>query len=283
MTGMKKLFSLLLIFTPLMGMGQVVSWDIEYEDWNFEKTAAKEKVIVKHPYLREADVKYSKRIHRVIDTRQKINKVLTWERNPFTKYIHEAVLKNEIKAYKSDSLFTATAYTAEEAAKLGGTETTIQIQDPMYPDDEFALIDTTIVEPFEWYNIKKIRVMEDWYFDFKHSVFKPRIIGLAPLYQPMIEGVLLPEQPLYWLYIEEIRPEMAQMELFNRSNDAARLSIDDFFQMRMFDSYIVKYSNEFDLDINKFEEFENNDLAVLLKGEEIKNDLFIIEHDLWEY
>ena len=120
-------------------------------------------------------------------------------------------------------------------------------------------------------------------FDFKHSVFKPRIIAIAPLYQPMVEGILLDEQPLYWIYMEDLRPDMANFELFNRTNDAARLSVEDFFQMRLFDSYVIKFSNEFDLDINQYEEYDGDNLGVLLKGEEIKNELFIFEHDLWEY
>lgn len=283
MKGLKTLVFLFIATFAINMNAQVVSWDIDYNDWNFKKDAVKERQIIPNPIFREADIKYSKRIHRIIDTRQKLNRVLTWDANPFTRYIHEGVLNGNYTAYTSDSLFTGSSYTLEEVQKRGGVEMTIQVQDPAYPDDEFALIDTTINEPFEFYYIKKFRLMEDWIFDFKHSVFKPRIIAIAPLFQPNVEGILLDEQPLYWLYMEDLRPDLANFELFNRTNDAARLSVEDFFQMRLFDSYVIKYSNEFDIDINQFEEFEGDNLGVLLKGEEMKNELFIFEHDLWEY
>ena len=283
MKGFKILAILLLAGITLNSNAQVVSWDVDYNDWNFKKDAVTERKIIPNLDYREADIKYSKRIHRIIDVRQKLNRVLTWDANPFTRMLHLGVLNGDYTPYTSDSLFTGSSYTLEEVTKRGGIEQTIQIQDPEYPDDEFATIDTTISEPFEYYKITKIRVMEDWIFDFKHSTFKPRIIAISPLFENMVEGQILGEESLYWIYMEEIRPDMANFELFNRTNDAARLSVEDFFQMRLFDSYVIKYSNQFDLSINQFEEYDGDNLGILLKGEEIKNDLFVFEHDLWEY
>ena len=39
----------------------------------------------------------------------------------------------------------------------------------------------------------------------------------------------------------------------------------------------------FDNKITDFQEFENDATGALLKSDEIKNDLFIFEHDLWQY
>ena len=283
MKGYKILTICLLASIAFSSNAQVVSWDVDYNDWNFKKDAVNERKIIPNPILREADVKYSKRIHRIIDTRQKLNRVLTWDANPFTRLIHEGTLNGDYVAYRSDSLFTGSSYTLEEVKERVGINDIIEVQDPDDPENEFATVEKEINEPFEYFNIKKFRLMEDWMFDFKHSVFKPRIIAIAPLYQPMVEGILLDEQPLYWIYMEDLRPDMANFELFNRTNDAARLSVEDFFQMRLFDSYVIKFSNEFDLDINQYEEYDGDNLGVLLKGEEIKNELFIFEHDLWEY
>ena len=57
----------------------------------------------------------------------------------------------------------------------------------------------------------------------------------------------------------------------------------NFFQMRIFDSYIVFQSNVFDSYVNQFPENEDNGVNALLASDEIKNDLFIFEHDLWQY
>ena len=83
--------------------------------------------------------------------------------------------------------------------------------------------------------------------------------------------------------MDDLRPIIVNIELFNTDNDAARISYDDFFQMRMFSSYIVKESNVYDMDINLFDEFKDDGIAAQLESDRIKNDLFILEHDLWQY
>jgi hypothetical protein len=61
------------------------------------------------------------------------------------------------------------------------------------------------------------------------------------------------------------------------------MSFDHWFQMRQFSSYIVKESNMYDLDIAGLEEFRDDGVEALLESDRIKNELFILEHDLWEY
>ena len=170
----------------------------------------------------------------------------------------------------------------EEVKDLGSYEIVTQILNwEYYPEEVYK--DTTFIEEMDWFKIKKIRIMEEWLFDAQHSTFKPRIIGIALMHEPVINGVILREEPLYWLMMEDLRPALTNMEVFNRHNSSARLSADDFFEMRLFDSYIVKEENVYDYDIAVLDEFAGDNLGVLLKGEEIKNDLFIFEHDLWEY
>jgi hypothetical protein len=56
-----------------------------------------------------------------------------------------------------------------------------------------------------------------------------------------------------------------------------------FFEKRMFSSYIIKQSNEFDYSIKYYEEFKDNPFGALLEAENLKQKLFEMEHDLWEY
>jgi gliding motility associated protien GldN len=261
---------------------QITSWDPEYEDFNYEKVAIKQLETFQKPKLLERDIKYTKRIHRIIDLRQKVNNVLSWERNPLVRNLHNAVLSGEVYAYYSDSLSMTVPYTTEEAKDLGSYEIITKILDWEYHPEE-VYKDTVFIEKIEWFSIKKIRIMEEWIFDAQHSTFKPRIIGLALMHQPIIEGVILNEQPLYWLKMDEIRPYLTNMEIFSRHNNSARVNADDFFEMRLFDSYIVKEENIFDLDIAQLDEYNGDNLSILLRGEIIKNDLFIFEHDIWEY
>ncbi len=259
-----------------------------FEEWNYEKKAAKDRKVIEHRYTGEASVKYAKRIHRIIDAREKQNLVMHWPRNPFYRIIHEAALKGPdqeggVRAYTSDSLDRGNYYTEDQVKVRGGSEFVTQVQNPDNPDDEWDLIDTVIPIPFEPEAIKKYRIMEDWIFDYKYSDFRARIIAIAPMFNMTSSGVDLGEQPLFWVKMEDLRPILVNQEVFNPYNDAARLSFDDWFEMRMFSSYIIKESNYNDWDLKDYPELEDDGLELLLRSEELKNNLFIFEHDLWEY
>jgi gliding motility associated protien GldN len=254
------------------------------EDWTYDKKAVNERKVIPHRYTREANVKYHKRIHRIIDTREKQNLPMHWPKNPFYNIIYEAATKPDnpygtVTAYTSDSLENGGIYSQSQILERGGYELIMEVEDEYgYPKD------TTIIVPFEPDQIKKYRIMEDWVFDYNYSDFRATIISIAPLFMQVAgEGVELGEAALFYVKMEDLRPILVNMEIFNPYNDAARLSFDDWFEMRMFSSYIVKESNVWDYDIKYYEENEDNPFAALLKSEAIKNDLFIFEHDLWEY
>jgi hypothetical protein len=72
--------------------------------------------------------------------------------------------------------------------------------------------------------------------------------------------------------------------VFNPSgNDSKRITFDDWFEQRLFSSYIIKESNMWDLRITDMDEFKTTNISALLEAERIKNSLFEFEHDLWEY
>jgi gliding motility associated protien GldN len=260
---------------------------IDYADFitsgehdTYYKVAVRERNAVSLPHLREADVKYSKRIIRCIDSRQKMNKALNWPRQMLINVLYPALKEGKILPFKNDSL--SSAYTTTDFS-LRGTSLEIITICPD-PDDIDLCYDSEAVVPFEQEKIEKYWVMEDWIFDYKHGSFQPRILAIAPIYKPVFSGFEANEQPLCWIEMDDnLRNYLASKEMFNRYNQAARLSFDDFFQMRLFDSYIVYESNVFDNFINQFQAYENDGVAALLESDHIKNDLFIFEHDLWQY
>jgi gliding motility associated protien GldN len=86
-------------------------------------------------------------------------------------------------------------------------------------------------------------------------------------------------RPLFWIYFNDLRPYLVRYEYFNRVNDGQRITYDDAFAKRMFNSYIIKESNVYDRYINAYA----TGLDALLESDRIKNDIFIFEHDLWEF
>jgi gliding motility associated protien GldN len=274
-------FVLVLLFSALPTNAQ-----INYSDFitggehsSYPRVAVYQRKIVPIPLIGEVDVKYSKRIIRCIDARQKMNKQLEWPRSPLNLLLYAGLTEGAIIPYRTDSL--ASSYNGDQFRQRVTYNKTMEIIDD--PEDPDSRREVEITVDFDYSKIHKFWVMEDWVFDYKHSVFKPRIIAIAPIYMREFESFTAPEAPLCWIKMDDIRQLLANTEMFNRYNDGARLSYDDFFQMRIFDSYIVYESNVFDNYVNQFQEYENDQVGALIKSDEIKNDLFIFEHDLWQF
>ena len=110
-----------------------------------------------------------------------------------------------------------------------------------------------------------------------------RILGLAPLQEgrdELTEELDGTFNPLFWVYFPEARKVLINAEVFNLvKNDAERRTYDDIFWKRMFGSTIIKESTVYDRKVNEF----MVGLDALLEAERIKEEIFNIEHDLWEY
>ncbi len=257
----------------------------KYLEYNYDKMSIKERKALPYPSLREADVLYAQRIVRMIDTREKKNLPLQWPKNPLNKLMYEMTTVGEdgnpgqLKAYKNDSL--TSVYMVDEVKKMGAIEETVQVQ--VDPNDPYYLVDSTVYTPFDYVSIRKYMIGEEWIFDKQRSQFFPRIDWIAPVYKPLLGGIELPEQPMFFVSWNELRNVLVNEEIFNRKNDAMRLSYNDYFEMRLFSSYIIRESNEFDLAISDMPEFKDNPMEALYESERIKEELFNWEHDLWEY
>lgn len=277
---MKKVFLVLFCSFSILSFAQLPSYEFSF----YDKSIPNEGQAVARRPLAEARTKYSKRIHRVIDARMKQNKDISWPKNPLNEILYNAVLGKYSdvgipKAYKNDSL-TSTMQKAEILEK-GSYEETVMMEKPPGSGNFEPVI---FKEPFNREKIVKFRIMEDWIFDAQHSDLKPRIIAIAPLYNMVSQsGIPLGEAELFWVKMDQLNPILAQQEVFNKHNDAARLSYDHWFTKRMFTSHIVKESNVYDLDIGFIEEYRDDGVEALLAADRIKNDLFVMEHDLWEY
>jgi gliding motility associated protien GldN len=280
---MKKTIVIVLTSLTLLSNAQIPSYELQ----PYPRAIPNEGKPVARSYLGESRVNYSKRVHRVIDARMKQNKVLAWPRNPLSLVLWTAVTQGYADmpkpvAYANDSLVTEISVStikqkAEDTVR-------VWVPNPDNPNDPYDLIQVSVVEVFEYTKIVKFHVMEDWIFDVQRGHMVPRIIAIAPMY-PMISqsGVDLGEVELFWVKLEDILPILAQQEIFNTKNDAARMSYDHWFDKRLFASTIVKESNMYDLAIKYMPEYQDDGVGVLLEADRIKNDLFIMEHDVWEY
>src|SRR5690606_30635274 len=123
-------------------------------------------------------------------------------------------------------------------------------------------------------------IKEDWIFNENTSTLICRIIGIAPVMPSTDEsGVSIGDKTLYWVYYPDLRPVLARKEVYNPKNDAVRLSWEDLFEARMFESVIYKESNVFHRNIADYAQGVDG----VLEADRIKQTMFEWEHDLWSY
>ena len=241
--------------------------------------------VIPYTHLREADVMWATRIWRKIDLREKINHPLYYptqaikNRRSLAQVILEAVSEGSLTAYEAlDDEFTVTLTKAEIERQLQFVDT-LYIENPEPPYD---LQMQVVNEPFDPSTIKEFRLKEDWFFDRQKSIMDVRIIGIQPVKDNIDRqsGEYRGKEPMFWVYFPEARNIFASAEVFNRQNDAERRTIEDIFWKRMFGSYIYKEKNVYDRQIS---DYMLNGIDQLLEAERIKEEIFILEHDLWEY
>lgn len=241
-----------------------------------------ERRVIPYTYLREADVMWSKRIWRIIDLREKLNHDMYFPidviagRRSLMQVIWDGVTKDgSITAYsdENDGDFT-TQYSKTDLDNKYNTWDTTQMEDPGTGEMREVVTQRQFV-PSE---VKQFRVKEDWFFDRQRSVMDVRIIGIAPVRFYEKNGKSRFET-MFWIYYPEARFAFVSAEVYNKGNDAERRTYEDIFWKRRFSSYIYKETNVYNRRINTY----MSGLDALLEAEKIKEDIFNMEHDLWEY
>ncbi len=281
---MKKLIlSILLtglLLSPAFMMGQITA--NAPTDGLYQNQGVINRVPMPLPSVRKADIMWSKRIWREIDFRQKMNNVFYFptvpqqNRKSFITVIMDALKQGKITAYdlsSTDELLVPITYNEIISRQTDTIHKTLRRPYPPY--DEY---DTVIISSFDPTQVMRLRLKEDWYFDSKLSEMLVRIEAFCPVMLKERGGQQVPV-PLFWVSYADARKVLARALAFNPANSAARLSYDDIFIKRLFESYIYKEQNMYDRRINAYATGVN----AIRESNRIKRQMFNFEQYLWQY
>ena len=280
---MKKFFVVLLLFGivgTFFNTQQTYAQNVN--DGVYVKENIPGKRPVPYPVLREADILWTKKIWQIIDCREKLN-------HPFYYPLEDmddrkSLISLLIYGINNEGL---TVFHDHEFKQLATRDEVYQMFDAL-PDTQYVpdpntgeLVQTVIEGEIRYDQVYQYEIKEQWYFDKQHSTMNVRILGICPVRRYLdLETGQERKQRTFWVYFPEVRPLLAGQEVFNRNNDAQRVSFDDIFFQRRFNSYIVRETNVYD---NRQVMAYMQGLNVLHEAEKIKQELFEMEHDLWEF
>ena len=251
----------------------------------FDEIHVEFKKPVPYPPLRQADVAYQWRIWQKIDFREKMNQPFYYPISDrvgwksFMNTILDALRAGDLTAYddRVDDEFTTPLTWSDLEFRLKG-----QVDSIDQFDQSGVFLGKKISYPDEYQpgEVKSLKLKEVWYFDKQRSQMMVRILGLGPVREFIdSETSQKREETLFWIYFPEARPILAKSMVFNRKNSGARLSYDDVFWKRLFDSYVFKEENVYDREISQYA----IGMDALLESNRIKDEIFEMEQGMWEY
>jgi gliding motility associated protien GldN len=285
---MKKIIFSLIVLVSIVGSLNAQG-DNKVLDGVFIKETSPTRRVIPYTHVREADVTYYKRVWRIIDLKEKINhtlyyplqtiKEIGYERVSLFEVIKNGIEEGILTAYDEDGVggqFQVPLSKSEAIGKLAKEITTTDI-DP----DTGLEIESSYTEEIGPQNVKEYRLKEDWFFDKERSIMEVRIIGMLPVIETLnTETGTSRREGLFWIYFPEARYIFANHEVYNSSNDGARMTFEDLFRKRMFSGFIYKETNVFD---NRILKEYTRGIDRLLEAEKIKAEIVNFEHDMWEY
>lgn len=243
--------------------------------------AAKRPIVL--PPVDPSDIVWAKTLWREVILREKMNLPLYYPTKPIDgrmsliDVMMQGIEKSYKTAYDDDEL--QTPITMEEIKSRfdarGDTMTRL--------NNETGERETVVVAvEINTDEVKRLLVKELWFFNKRTSRLETRVIALCPVREYTrddgYEGIM--KKRLFWIDYGEFRDLFAKQKVFNYQNDAGRLTVDDIFLKRYFNSRIYQESNVYDnRSINSYAV----GMDAILESDRIKNDIFNQEQDFWEY
>lgn len=254
-----------------------------------ESDPMKDRIPLPYEHIREADAVYRHKIWRDIDIREKLNLPFRYAADAdngnqrFISILLKAVQDSAVTVFDGvDDRFTTPLTKGEVAMKISGP----MVDVPIYNENGELVGTRQMANEINLDSITKFRIKEEVIFDKESSRLFWRILGIAPVMKvPSTLGIDLGETEPFWIYYPDLRPTFAKYDVYNGKNFGARMTWEELFESRMFASRIVKSTidNPYDLYIKNYKGLQDNSILQLYESENMREQIFNYEQNLWEY
>jgi gliding motility associated protien GldN len=257
---------------------------MEARDGAWDEMRYSEKRPIDFAHVREADVIWQMRVWQFIDLNEKMNQPLYFPPTPSGN--NRSLIQVILDGIANGTITPYSAVTDDFTVQiLPSNEMTRDFRNRS-PESQDSIIYYALMNQlgpeFDPLDVTKYYIKEDWFFDARRSVLDVRILGICPIKEDFdpVTGIYRGDIQLFWIYFPEARDEFVKAPVFNRQNDAQRMSFDDLFIRRFFNARVDKASNVHD---RRIVEYYGEGMDNLIEAERFKEIIRNFEHDLWEY
>ncbi|MBL4594430.1 MAG: gliding motility protein GldN [Flavobacteriales bacterium] len=224
------------------------------------------------PIVDERDVMWHRRLWREIDLKEKINQLLYFPNEKENRnccmydLLYHKLMKGHIKAYDAKDDSFSKELSINEISNIVG-------------DSVYDANGQLVYKKLDSREVVKYWLKEDWFYNAKYAKMEVRIIGICPVKIKIDkEGNIVGYQQLFWLYYPNLRITLNNVEAFKKEKeDDPRVSFDDIFINRMFDSYIIQKEGGQKQHLKQ----HKTELDIKLENEKTKLYYYKRETGLW--
>lgn len=268
-----------------------------------DSIVSKEITPLPYGYIDEKDVLKSMVVWEIIDMNDKLNQPfyhnsdgLVSQNKSLYQILIDGINSGKISEVYDDELFTR---------RLGADEIKKRTSKLVVSDDLIDKINSgakvteadkkagTDVYETKSESVKLLKIKGMWYIDKRDAQMKYRLIGIAAMGKdPQTMGVIGGDGELvdsgddyidlFWIYYPNARPLLANAPVFNNKNLSSDITYDDILNARRFSSVIYKSDNGMGNGVIA-DYIPNNADEQLEESDRIKNQILMMENEMWNY
>lgn len=226
------------------------------------------------------DVVWRRDIYREIDLTRGSNSGMYYpvepvgsQMNLFT-YLFKLVLSGQVRAYE----YRLDGNESFEADALVKPLTLLDNYHIYYEKKDGRLkLDNSDIPSRE---VKSYYIKESAYYDQNSATFHNKVIALCPIMSREDDfGDGVSKYPLFWVKYDDVAPFLTKQTIMTSDlNNAATMSMDDYFVKNMYEGKIYKTNNKLGQTL---QQYCPTDSAMASEQKRIEGELIAFEKNLW--